>query len=116
MRRNPIAYSIYDAAPIMLITAASVRAYEAACRQRCAIHASDVPSTQLLTDEMRCSINYALRLLGPKENDMLQRHCGLSGAPESYNDIAKTHSVSKQRVYERIQGALKKIRRKLKKA
>jgi DNA-directed RNA polymerase sigma subunit (sigma70/sigma32) len=116
MRQPCIVFSIYDPAPDSAVAAARVATYQAACRQRCVTQPLDVPSTQLLAKETHNDIIRLLEPLGRKERDMVSRHCGMSGAPESYAEIATTYRVSRQRVHEIIRAAINKIRRTTKRS
>lgn len=113
MKQDRISFSIYQAAPDSAVAAATVAAYEAACRQRCTTEGLDIPSTRLLQKEIAARLELLLEPLAAKERDMISRHWGISGQPESYGEIARTYHVTRQRVYEIIQLALKKLRRRI---
>ncbi|SRR6266536_4877328 len=110
MRSKGISYSIYQPASSFAVAAGVVAIYQATCRQRCTIRASDTPDSQLLAEETRRDVEDFLALLGARENDILQRHYGMLGPPESYTQIGERYGITKQRVYEIIKIALNKIR------
>jgi DNA-directed RNA polymerase specialized sigma subunit len=114
MRQPRIAFSIYDRAPDSAVAATTVAAYEAVCRQRCTIEPLNIPSTQLLTKETTHDIDRFLEPLAARERDMINRHCGMSGKPQSYSEIGKSYKITPQRVYQVIHTALNKVRRKVK--
>ena|SRR5436190_19811196 len=110
MRPKRISQSIYQPASSFALAAGAVAIYQATSRQRLAIRATDTPDSQLLTKETRRDIKDFLALLNTKEKEILQRHYGMLGTPESYAQIGKRYGVTKQRICEIIQIALKKIR------
>src|SRR5947199_6581326 len=110
MRPKRTSQSIYQPASSFALAAGAVALYQATSRQRLAIRAIDTPDSQRLAEETRRDIKDFLALLDTKEKEIIQRHYGMLGAPESYAQIGKHYGVTKQRICEIIQIALKKIR------
>jgi RNA polymerase sigma factor (sigma-70 family) len=113
MSPKHISYSIYHPASASAVAANAVTTYQAACRRCWPIGTANTPDSQLLANESHRAVQNFLALLSPKERDILQRHYGISGPPESYVEIGKRYDVSRQRIYEIIKIALNKLHAKL---
>src|SRR5437016_7137323 len=110
MRAKRVSYSIYQPTSSFAVSAGVVAIYQATCRQRCTIRPTDTPDSHLIAEETRRDVDRFLALLGTRERDILQRHCGMLGPRESYAEIGKRYGVTPQRIYEIIKIALRKVR------
>lgn len=75
--------------------------------------ASDVPGPlELLEWDLGVeSLDNLLSILGPEEIDMINRYFGMDGhAAVSYSEIGKSYGVTRERVRQRINKALLKVR------
>jgi RNA polymerase sigma factor (sigma-70 family) len=76
--------------------------------------ALEIPASKSASREFNIALSTALSNLRPREQEVIVRLYGLDGhEPETYNSIANTLGVSRDRVAQTHDGALDRLRQEL---